>query len=296
MPSAEHESFVEMMKSIPRRDDIPLQEQRDNYAAILARNPLPKDMEIRSVDIEAASADWVERPGLRQDRVMLYLHGGGYVIGSSTAYHEFGARMAGALDCRVLLLDYRLAPEHPFPAAVDDAVAAYRYLLEESARPGRVLVAGDSAGGGLTLATLARLRDEGQALPAAGICFSPWTDLEATGDSHCPGAVDDPLVRVDGLREMARLYAEGRLRHPLASPLHADFQGFPSLHVEVGTREVLLDDARRVIEKARCSGVETSYFEAEGLIHVWPVLMAGAPESTESLERVRAFLDRVMPG
>lgn len=296
MPSTEHERFVEMMTSIPRRDDLPLQEQRDNYAAILAANPLPEDVEIRSVEVGAVSADWVDPPGPRRDRVTLYLHGGGYVIGSSTAYHEFGARLAGALDSRVLLLDYRLAPECPFPAAVDDAVAAYRYLLEESAGPGRVVIAGDSAGGGLTLATLARLRDEGEALPAAGICFSPWTDLEATGDSHRPGAVDDPLVQVDGLRQMARLYAEGNLRHPLASPLHADFRGFPPLHVEVGTREVLLDDARRVVEKARRSGVETSSFEAEGLIHVWPVLMAGAPESAESLERVRAFLDRVMPG
>lgn len=296
MPSAEHDTFVEMITSIPRRNDVPLQEQRDNYAAILAGNPLPEGVEIRSVDVGAATGDWVEPPGPRRDRVMLYLHGGGYVIGSSTAYHEFGARMAGAADCRVLLLDYRLAPEHPYPAAVDDAVAAYRYLLEETARPERVVIAGDSAGGGLTLATLARLRDEGEALPAAAICFSPWADLEATGDSCRPGAVDDPLVRADGLQEMARLYAEGNLGHPLASPLHADFKGFPPLHLEVGTREVLLDDARRVAEKARRSGVETSYFEAEGLIHVWPVLMASAPESAESLQRVRAFLDRVMPG
>jgi len=294
MPSVEHESFVAALSSVGRRENPTLSEQRQNYAAILGANPVPADARFRSVTIGSANADWVERGGRPRERVVLYLHGGGYVIGSSTAYREFAARMAGAARCRVLVLDYRLAPEHPFPAAVDDAVTAYGHLLDQGIESRRIAIAGDSAGGGLTLATLARLRDEGRALPAAAVCFSPWTDLEATGDSHKPGVVDDPLVRVDGLREMARLYASGSLDHPLVSPLRADYRGFPPLHVEVGTREVLRDDARRVVDKARQAGVEVSYVEAEGLIHVWPVLMANAPESAESLSRVARFLDRVM--
>jgi acetyl esterase/lipase len=291
MPSQEHEALVAALQEGGVVDAPSIAEQRANYEAMLGAKPVPADASIEELSIGQCNADWVTVPGSRDDRVILYLHGGGYVIGSNVAYREFGSRLARANRARVCVLNYRLAPENPFPAAVDDALAAFAWLLEQGVSPSNITIAGDSAGGGLTLATLLALREAGGPQAACGVCFSPWVDLEATGASAQPGAVDDPLVTEETLTAMSGAYAGDDLRNPLAAPLHAEYQGLPPLFVLVGGREILLDDATRVAEKARNAGVDVSYFEGEGLVHVWPVLAPSAPESADALARVAEFTE-----
>lgn len=289
MPSAEHAALVEALSSGNPVEAASLEEQRANYSAMLSANPIPDDVTIEPVTVAGCAADWVSTPNSDASRAILYFHGGGYVIGDNVAYREFGGRVARATGARVLVLNYRLAPENPFPAAVDDGVSAFRWIVAQGVKPGNIAISGDSAGGGLTMATLIALRDAGDVLPACGVCYSPWVDLEITGDSARPGAVDDPLVAGQGVQGMAATYAGTDTRNPLASPLLADLAGLPPVQVQVGTREVLLDDSRRLVEKARAAGVEVDYFEGEGLIHVWPVLAPTAPESAAALERMAGF-------
>ncbi len=291
MPSPEHEALVAALQEGAGVTDAPtVDEQRANYEAMLGANPMADDVAVQEITIEHVNADWVTVPQSRADRVLLYLHGGGYMIGSNRAYREYGGRLARAAQARVCILNYRLAPEHPFPAAVDDAVMAYQWLLNDGVQANQIVIAGDSAGGGLALATLFRLRDAALALPAGAALLSPWVDLEGTGASSAPGAVDDPLVSQEALQNMSVAYAARDLRHPLASPLHGEFDGLPPLLIQVGTREILLDDAVRTAEKARNAGVEVSYFQGEDLIHVWPVLIAGAPESVAAVEQIGDFV------
>ena len=267
MPSPEHEALVAALQESAGPTEAPtVDEQRANYEALLGANPMAEDVTVEEISIEHVNADWITVPQSRADRVILYLHGGGYMIGSNRAYREYGGRLARAAQARVCVLNYRLAPEHPFPAAVDDAVMAYQWLLNDGVRPNQIVIAGDSAGGGLTLATLFRLRDAALALPAGAALLSPWVDLEGTGASSAPGAVDDPLVSQEALQNMSAAYAARDLRHPLASPLHGDFAGLPPLLIQVGTREILLDDAVRTADKARAAGVEMCYFAGEDLI------------------------------
>jgi acetyl esterase/lipase len=226
--------------------------------------------------------------------VILYLHGGGYMLGSIHTHRELVSRLSRAAGARGLLIDYRLAPEHPFPAAVDDALAAYRFLLSGGIEPRRIAIAGDSAGGGLTLATLLALRDAGDPLPAAGVGLSPWTDLEGLGASAQPGAVDDPLLTLAGLREMAGRYAPGALRNPLASPVHGSYRGLPPLLLQVGTREILLDDSTRVAERARAAGVDVTLEKWDGLIHVWQLFGSEIPEARQAVQAIGDFLRKRM--
>ncbi|TDJ23403.1 MAG: alpha/beta hydrolase [Gammaproteobacteria bacterium] len=292
MPSQEHEALVAALQEGGAVDVPSVEEQRANYDAMLCANPILAAASIEELIIGQCNADWVTVPVSREDRVILYLHGGGYVIGSNVAFREFASRLAQANRARVCLLDYRLAPEHPFPAAVDDAVAAFGWLLDQGVDPAGITVAGDSAGGGLTLATLLTLRDAGGPQAACGVCFSPWADLAGTGASAQPGAVDDPLVTDGLLADMSQAYAGEDLRNPLASPLYADYEGLPPLFLLVGDREMLLDDATRVADKARNAGVDVSYFQGDGLVHVWPVLAPTAPESEAALEQMAGFTER----
>jgi len=292
MPSQEHEALVAALQEGGVVDVPSVEEQRANYDAMLCANPILAAASIEELIIGQCNADWVTVPVSREDRVIFYLHGGGYVIGSNVAFREFASRLAQANRARVCLLDYRLAPEHPFPAAVDDAVAAFGWLLDQGVDPAGITVAGDSAGGGLTLATLLTLRDAGGPQAACGVCFSPWADLAGTGASAQPGAVDDPLVTDGLLADMSQAYAGEDLRNPLASPLYADYEGLPPLFLLVGDREMLLDDATRVADKARNAGVDVSYFQGDGLVHVWPVLAPTAPESEAALEQMAGFTER----
>jgi epsilon-lactone hydrolase len=290
MPSKEHEAVVEMLVA-SRLADVPsVEEQRAAFDTTLAATPIPPDIRIDPLKVDGLDCDWVTTPRCREDRVILYLHGGGYAIGSNVGYREFAGRIARAVGARVCLPNYRLAPEHPFPAAVDDAVTVYEWLLSQRIDPRHLAIGGDSAGGGLTLATLLALRDEGRPMPACAAVFSPWTDLAVSGASARPGAVDDPLIVADAIEKMADYYAKHDKRNPLASPLYGDLTGLPPLLIQTGSREALRDDSRRLVDKARNAGVDVEYFEGDGLIHVWPLFASTAPETADALERMAKFI------
>jgi acetyl esterase/lipase len=223
--------------------------------------------------------------------VILYVHGGGYVIGSINTHRELINRFSKAANARVLALNYRLAPEHPFPAPVDDATAAYRWLLSQGIQPNRVVVSGDSAGGGLTIAALVAIRDAKLPTPAAGVCLSPWVDMEGTGETMTTKASVDPMVQKQGLLEMASLYLSGKdPKSPLASPLYADLKGLPPLLIQVGEAETLLDDANRITQRAKAAGVQVSLEVWPEMIHVWQMFAAVLPESQQAIDGMGKFV------
>lgn len=226
-------------------------------------------------------------------RTLLYLHGGGYYFCSPKSHRSLVFALAVHTGARTFSLDYRLAPEHPFPAALDDALAAYRKLLEDGTPPESIVVAGDSAGGGLALALLVALRDAGDPLPAAGLLFSPWTDLAATGDTLTSNDGLDPMFRGAAIGRAAKLYlGTTSATHPYASPLYADLTSLPPLLIQAGSTEVLLDDARRVAERARAAQVEVDFEIWPNVPHVWQLFVPFIPEGRAALERAAAFARR----
>jgi epsilon-lactone hydrolase len=224
-------------------------------------------------------------------RSVLYLHGGGYVLGSARSHRSLAKRIAFEARARVVVPDYRLAPEHPFPAAVDDAVAAYHGLLA-TAGPERIAVAGDSAGAGLTLALLVSLRDAGTPLPACAVLLSPFADLECCAHSYDRLAAADPIVSREMALGMGRTYVGegGDTGHPLASPVRAKLDGLPPLLVQVGSREVVLDDAREIERRARAAGVPARLEVWEGMIHAWHLYAAALEDGRRAVAELAAFV------
>ena len=293
MPSAEHEALVASHAS-ERETERPASVEEtvagfEAMAGYFEALEFPAEVQQEPADPGGVPGVWFTPPDARPDRAVLYLHGGGYMVGSVATHRSLIARIARASGVRCLAIDYRLAPLHPFPAAVEDACTAYRWLLAQGLGAARLVLAGDSAGGGLALGSLVALRDAGDPLPAAGVCLSPLTDLEVSGDSARGGA-DDPMVTRDGVAMMAEAYLQGAdARDPRASPLHADFAGFPPLLIQVGTREVLLDDATRVAARARAAGVRVTLEKGEGLTHVWQ-LYPHLPEAIDSVDRIGRYV------
>ncbi len=291
MASQELSMVVNMLKSFRPQTEPTIAEMRAGMEALALTAVIPADVSRETVSAGGVPAEWVIAAGADAARVILYLHGGGYVVGSINTHRDLAARLSRAAAARVLLIDYRLAPEYPHPAAVDDATAAYRWLLAHGAQPSRVVIAGDSAGGGLTVATLVALRDAGQPLPAAGVCLSPWVDLEGLGDSMTTKAAVDPMVQREGLQKMAAAYLAGQdPRTPLAAPLYANLSGLPPLLIQVGTAEALLDDSSRLAERARKAGVHVTFEPWEDMIHVWQAFASMLPEGREAIERIGEFI------
>jgi acetyl esterase/lipase len=255
--------------------------------------PLADDVSRKDFDADGIPACHISAPGVRQDRGVLYLHGGGYVLGSLNTHAELMGRLAKACRAPVLGLDYRLAPEHPFPAAVDDAVAGYDRLLANGITPDRIVIAGDSAGGGLTLACLLALKAQGKPQPAGAVLLSPWTDLTGSGASLQTRAELDPMIGVDLLKPMAALYhAETDAADPLISPLFGDLSGLAPMLVQVGDHEVLLDDSTRLVERARAQGGTAELEIYDEAFHVFQSV-AALPESSDALTSIGRFFDQV---
>jgi len=288
MASAQLAVIVDMFRNaslFPQDLDVATRRQRMEDMSSGAF--LPEGTRTAAVVADGVPGEWVEGPGGSARATILYLHGGGYTVGSIRTHRALVARLAAATGARALVIDYRLAPEHPFPAAVDDAVTAYRWLVESGVAPSGIVVAGDSAGGGLTVALLVALRDAGDPLPAAAVCISPWVDLACTGDSMATRAAADPMVQRAPLLSMAEAYLAGRdARTPLASPLYADLRGLPPLLVHVGTAETLLDDATRLAARARAASVAVDLETWEDMIHVWHAFAPVLPESEAAIARV----------
>lgn len=253
--------------------------------------PVSPDVRLEPVSADGVPAEWIAAPEATADRVIFYLHGGGYTLGSINTHREMVSRLSRAAGARALAINYRLAPEHPFPAAVEDSTAAYRWLLGNGVNPGRMVIAGDSAGGGLTIATLVALRDAGVPLPAAAVCLSPWVDLEGLGESMRTKAAVDPMIPAEMIAEGGKAYLGGAdPRTPLAAPLYADLTGLPPLLLQVGTSEVLLDDSTRLAERARAVGVDVTLEPWDDMIHVWQIFAAMLPEGQQAIDRIGEFV------
>jgi monoterpene epsilon-lactone hydrolase len=279
------------LAKLPPSESLTIAERRAQYERAERVFPIPPDVKVELVTAPTAPAEWLTPPGARDVAAVLYLHGGGYVIGSPRSHRHLAAAVGTAAKSRVLLSDYRLAPEHPFPAAVDDAAAAYRWLLERGIAPARVVIAGDSAGGGLTVATLLALRDAGVPLPAAGVCISPWVDLTCGGASYTTRAEADPIVKRDGVAMMAAAYLGNRdLKTPLASPLFAELRGLPPLLIQVGDDEVLLDDSVQLAERARKVAVDVTLDVWPKMVHVWHWFFPMLDEGQAAIDRIGEFV------
>jgi epsilon-lactone hydrolase len=252
--------------------------------------PPPPGTVIEPADAGGVPAEWVVPAGVPNGRLLLYLHGGAYQIGSSATLRHMIALIAGAAQARALSVAYRLAPEHPFPAAIEDALTAYRFLVSGGTDPKEIAIAGDSAGGGLGLATLVALRDAGDPLPAAAVAMSPWTDLALTGDSLRTRADVDVMIKPSGTESAATYLAGADPRHPYASPLYADLQALPPILIHVGDAEVILDDSTRFAAQARNAGVDVTLEVWPEMPHVWHAFAGLLPESDEAIERIGGWL------
>ncbi len=256
---------------------------------IVPRPPL--GTQTSAIDAGGVNAVRVAVPRSRSDRYILFFHGGGYVVGSAPLYRDFTWRVAVAARAYVLYFDYRLAPEHPFPAAVEDSVKVYRWLADRLDHR-RIAFVGDSAGGGLALATLHKLRDDGFALPGAVVAVSPWTDLALTGQSLQSNAAADPMMNVRGLPSLANHYLAGAdPRNPYASPLYGNPSGLPPTLIQVGSDEILRDDAVRMAEKLKAAGCDIEIEVWPRMPHAWHLYARIIPEGRQAIERIAAFLD-----
>jgi monoterpene epsilon-lactone hydrolase len=296
MPSEQLDIIIQMIKANPIDPDATVQEIRAGFEKSVQMVPVAEDVSIEAVEVGGIPAEWISAPGAAQDRILFYLHGGGYCMGSLDTHREMVSRIARAAEAQALSVDYRLAPENPHPAALEDSLAAYRALLADGANSANIVIGGDSAAGGLTLTTLLALRDAGDPLPAAAVCLSPWTDLEGTGESMKTKADVDPMIKPDDEKKTAKYYAgDADLREPLISPLYADLNGLPPMLIQVGTSEVLLDDSTRFAEKARAAGVDVELEAWEEMIHVFQFMAFMLPEGQQAIDRIGKFIIQRVP-
>lgn len=276
-------------KALPPGVQVTLEQRRKGMEKVAFK--VAEDIVIEHVRVGGCAAEWLRAPGTDAQRAILYLHGGGYVMGSPNTHRSLGGEVSRAAKAAVLMVDYRLAPESPFPAAVDDGVASFEWLIAHGFKPQNLAIAGDSAGGGLAAATLVALRDRKLPLPGAGVCISPWSDLTCSNESYKTRAGADPMVTSDGIGNMAGLYLQGAdAKNPLASPNFASLQSLPPLLIHVGRDEVLLDDSIKLHNKAKADGVDSTLEIWDDMIHVWHAFHPMLPEAKQAIVRVGAFL------
>lgn len=266
---------------------------RHDLEALAGLFPPDPDVVCKSVTSDKLIGEWVFYPYQDLNRTILYLHGGGFVMGSVRTHRGIGSRIARSAAAKMLLIDYRLAPENRFPAAVNDTVHAYEWLLNQGYDPRKIVIAGDSAGGNLAMSALITLRDKGRPMPAAAVLISPWLDMEASGQSMRENALTDYLVRRDRLLEKASAYlGDTNPRHPLASPIHADLRGMPPMMIHVSNTEALLDDSKKLEIKAQEDGVEVSLQVWANMLHAWHFFAPVLPEGRQAIRIIGQFIKK----
>ncbi len=289
MASGDIKNVLALLAASPENEDLSIEETRIYFDQMGLSFPLPDGVSISSADADGINAEWVRAADASDEVVILYLHGGGYVIGSLASHRHLCASLSQASGASVLALDYRLAPENPFPAAVKDAVAAFRWLLKQGIKSNRMMIAGDSAGGGLTVATLIALRDEGVEMPAGGVCISPWVDLTNSSESYI--TIADPMLKKAELDLMAQSYLQGQdAKTPLASPLFADLRGLPPLLIQVGTEEYLYADSISLEARAEEAGVTVTLEVWDEMIHIWHYFYPMLKEGRDAITRIGEFV------
>ncbi|TDP46099.1 alpha/beta hydrolase [Zavarzinia compransoris] len=278
------------------RFDVPVQAVRARTEKMAKRlPPVPADISVVDTVADGVPGHWITPAEAAEDRHILYLHGGGYVICSPRTHLGFTWRIAREARARMLVIDYRLAPDHAFPAQIDDCLVAYRHLLDRGIDPKRIAVVGDSAGGGLTFGLLMRLKALGLPMPGAAVGLSPYLDLTATGESHFLNAKADPMIPLSGVLFGAMAYLQGAdPRHPEASPIYGDAAGLPPCLIHVGSDEILLSDSTRMAAKLRAAGVPVQIDIWHRMPHVWHAFARYIPEGRAAIAEVGAFLRRTI--
>jgi epsilon-lactone hydrolase len=289
MSSSEIDAIRELLRSKPRPAGFA--ERRERLDAIGSTSPPAGDIRLEPIDANGIAAEWSLAPGSDPSKVLLFFHGGGYCSGSIVSHRGMVTEAGRAARARTLAVGYRLAPEHPFPAAIEDARSAYRFLLDQGIAPSRIVIGGDSAGGGLTLALMTRVRDAREPLPACAWLVSPWVDLQMIGASLAEKAVADPLISKSYLEELASAYLAGAdPANPLVSPLNADLAGLPPLLVQVGSAETLLDDAVRIARRAGAVDVRVNLEIWPHMIHAWHLWAAQLEAGRRAIASAGAFI------
>ena len=269
---------------------LPLRWQRVATNTPAVRTDMIRGTRFEPVRAGGVEAEFFRRPESDESRLLIYLHGGGYSIGSLDSHRDLIARMCEESGALTLGVDYRLAPEHRFPAQLEDSMAVYRWVLDQGFDPARITLAGESAGGGLTISTLVKIRDERMPLPAAAVCISPWVDLEGMGGTMRTNAPFD-YVGYRVIRSFARRFVRHEdLRHPYAAPLYADLSGLPPLLIQAGGAETLLDDSVRLAERARRAGVDVSLEVATDMIHAWHLFAPAFEQPRNAIRRAGSFI------
>jgi acetyl esterase/lipase len=275
----------------PKFTDTPLEVQRKTWEAMGAKTVLPESIKVEPLTAGGVPAEWVFSSKSASDRVVLYLHGGGQVMGSCNTHRGLASDLALASSVRVLLIDYRLAPENPPPSGLEDAMGAYRWLISQGIDNGRIVIAGDSAGGGLTISTFVALRDAGDPLPAAGVLLSPMVDWAIDGESVTSRAQYDPMLTKQSLNEAATwLCGDQDPKTPYISPLYAELHGLPPLYIVVGADEILLSDSTRLTERVAMAGGGVSLEVWPDMWHVFQFFASVLPEGKQSLEKIGVFI------
>jgi acetyl esterase/lipase len=288
--NAEIKAVRELMGSI-NRGELSIAETRKLDEEQAATLPIPEGLTIEQIVDGEVKGERVRAVGVRDDAVLFYLHGGAYVFCSPKTHRQMIAALGHATGLAAFALDYRLAPESPFPAAVEDAVQAYRWLLKQGFAPERIAIAGDSAGAGLAIATLVAARDAGLPMPAAAVCISPWADLTITAESYRTKSTDDPTLGAERLKMLGQLYLNGAdARHWLASPVFANLSGLPPLLIQVGTAEVLYDDSVNLDAAARAAGVDSQLEVWEEMVHVWHFYHWMLGDGRRAIARIGEFV------
>jgi len=291
MSQSELRAIVEMLRARPMPES--LADSRADFERFARNLPPPRDARIETVRLGSVDADIIHAPTVQPNRLILYLHGGGYCHGSRRTHRTLAYHLSRSACAAVAVIDYRLAPEHPFPAALTDSLCAWEAILGDGwvSASSAVALVGDSAGGGLAVATLVSLRDRGVSLPSCCVCLSPWTDLQGKGASVTAKASVDPVIRPQMIHSYARLYLQGQeATHPLASPIYADLRGLPPLLIQVGSEEVLLDDSARLAAVAERDNVSVGLDVWDGMIHVWHLFAPVLSEARVALDQAGAFI------
>jgi epsilon-lactone hydrolase len=296
MSRQEREAVLAFLKSNDAPADMSMAEQRARMDSLANFFPVPDGTEVEPATLGGVKGDWVVARGARRDAAVLYLHGGGYTVGSPLSHRHLVAAIGAAAGVSVFAPDYRLAPEHPFPAAVDDAVAAYKGLIDSGIAANKIAIMGDSAGGGLTIATLVAARDKGLPMPACAAAISPWADLTQSSEAYRTRTARDPMITKDGLDAMAAHYLGGAdARTPLASPVFADLKGLPPLLIQVGTDEALYEDTTALTARAEAAGVDVSTESWGGMVHVWHAFHPILTEGRDAIARIGSFVKNHLP-
>jgi len=295
MPSLRSRIFYRILRRQAARADrsASLERRRTALEADARYLPMPRHVEVRRITFGDIAAEWLKPPSPRERRAILYIHGGAFTMGSCATHRALAARIAVAAGTAILVPEFRLAPEHPFPAAIEDCTAAWRWLIANGTPHDGIVIAGDSSGGGLAISLAIALRDASVPMPAAIVCLSPWVDLELTGESLATRAGVDPLCTVaESTLHASRYLGTRDPRMPLASPIHADLGGLPPILIHVGDREILLSDAVRLADRARTHGVSVELEIHDDMWHVWHLLAAYVPEGRRAIERIGTFILR----